>query len=33
MYGTDPMGIEMQATFWGYSQTGALGNMFFRRYF
>jgi hypothetical protein len=32
MYGTDPMGIEMQATFWGYSQTGALGNMFFRRY-
>lgn len=32
MYGTDPMGIEMQATFWAYAQTGALGNMFFRRY-
>ena len=32
MYGTDPMGIEMQATMWAYSQTGALGNMFFRRY-
>ncbi len=32
MYGTQPMGIEMQATFWAYSQTGALGNMFFRRY-
>lgn len=32
LYGTLPMGIEMQATFWGYSQTGALGNMFFRRY-
>jgi hypothetical protein len=32
MYGTDPMGIEMQATFWAYRQTGALGNMFFRRY-
>ncbi len=27
------MGIEMQATFWAYAQTGALGNMFFRRYF
>ncbi|MGB5529189.1 MAG: T9SS type A sorting domain-containing protein [Ignavibacteriaceae bacterium] len=32
LYGTPPMGIEMQATFWAYSQTGALGNMFFRRY-
>jgi hypothetical protein len=32
MYGTEPMGIEMQATFWAYAQTGALGNMFFRRY-
>jgi hypothetical protein len=26
------MGVEMQATFWAYAQTGALGNMFFRRY-
>jgi len=32
MYGTLPMGIEQQATIWGYSQTGALGNMIFRRY-
>ncbi len=32
MYGTEPMGMEMQATMWAYSQTGALGNMFFRRY-
>ncbi len=32
MYGTEPMGLEQQATMWGYSQTGALGNMFFRRY-
>ena len=32
MYGTLPMGIEQQCTIWGYSQTGALGNMFFRRY-
>ncbi|RKZ00397.1 MAG: hypothetical protein DRQ13_00515 [Ignavibacteriae bacterium] len=32
LYGTAPMGIEMQATFWAYAQTGALGNMFFRKY-
>ena len=32
MYGTQPMGLEMQATFWAYRQTGALGNMYFRRY-
>ena len=32
LYGTNPLGIEMQATFWAYAQTGALGNMFFRRY-
>jgi hypothetical protein len=31
-YGTNPLGIEMQATFWAYAQTGALGNMFFRKY-
>ena len=24
--------MEMQATFWAYAKTGALGNMFFRRY-
>ncbi len=32
LYGADPLGIEMQATFWAYAQTGALGNMFFRKY-
>jgi hypothetical protein len=32
LYGAQPLGIEMQATFWAYSQTGALGNMFFRKY-
>ncbi len=32
LYGALPMGIEMQATFWAYAQTGALGSMFFRRY-
>ena len=32
LYGADPLGVEMQATFWAYAQTGALGNMFFRKY-
>jgi hypothetical protein len=32
LYGSFPMGIEMQATMWAYAQTGALGSMFFRRY-
>ncbi|MBK8943726.1 MAG: T9SS type A sorting domain-containing protein [Ignavibacteriae bacterium] len=32
LYGSDPMGIEMQATFWGYSLGGALGNVMFRKY-
>ncbi|MGE5457528.1 MAG: hypothetical protein ACM3RX_04175, partial [Methanococcaceae archaeon] len=32
LYGTLPLGIEMQGTFWAYSQTGALGNMFFRKF-
>jgi len=32
MYGANPLGIEMQATFWAYSQSGALGSMFFRQY-
>ncbi len=32
LYGTNPIGIEMQATMWAYAQTGALGNMFFRKY-
>jgi len=32
LYGAQPLGIEVQATFWAYSQTGALGNMYFRKY-
>ncbi|MEE9431171.1 MAG: T9SS type A sorting domain-containing protein [Melioribacteraceae bacterium] len=32
LYGSDPMGIEMQATFWGYNREGALGNTMFRKY-
>ncbi|MBI3579227.1 MAG: T9SS type A sorting domain-containing protein [Ignavibacteriales bacterium] len=32
LYGTNPMGIEVQVTIWAYSQQGALGNMFFKKY-
>ncbi len=32
LYGAKPLGVEMQATYWAYSQTGALGNMYFRKY-
>jgi hypothetical protein len=32
LYGAQPLGVEVQATFWAYAQTGALGNMFFRKY-
>jgi hypothetical protein len=32
LYGAPPIGIEVQATYWAYSQTGALGNMYFRKY-
>ena len=32
LYGSDPMGIEYQATFWGYASQTALGNTMFRKY-
>ncbi|GIK59189.1 MAG: hypothetical protein HND39_05070 [Ignavibacteriota bacterium] len=32
LYGAAPLGIEMQETIWAYSQTGALGSMFFRKF-
>lgn len=32
MYGSSPIGIEMQGTFWGYKSPGPLGNMMFRKY-
>lgn len=32
LYGANPMGIEYQATCWAYNQSGALGNMIFRKY-
>ncbi len=32
LYGSQPLGIEMQVTVWAYAQEGALGNMFFKKY-
>ncbi|MBT8386526.1 MAG: hypothetical protein KJO12_03875, partial [Ignavibacteria bacterium] len=32
LYGAQPMGIEVQATFWAYQQIGASGNTYFRKY-
>ncbi|MCX6152021.1 MAG: T9SS type A sorting domain-containing protein [Ignavibacteriales bacterium] len=32
LYGTQPMGMELQMTYWAYNRAGALGNMFFRKY-
>jgi hypothetical protein len=32
LYGSTPMGMELQATIWAYAQQGALGNMLFRKY-
>jgi hypothetical protein len=32
LYGSNPIGIELQVTVWGYNQSGALGDMLFRRY-
>ena len=32
MYGTQPLGLEVHATFWAYAQQGALGNMYFKKY-
>jgi hypothetical protein len=32
LYGSSPMGLELQVTCWGYAQQGALGNMIFRKY-
>lgn len=32
LYGSPPMGIEIQTTIWGYNQAGPLNNMLFRKY-
>ncbi|MDP3148904.1 MAG: T9SS type A sorting domain-containing protein [Ignavibacteria bacterium] len=32
LYGSNPLEIECQVTIWAYNRTGALGNMYFRKY-
>ncbi len=32
LYGTQPMGIEVQCTIFGFNRTGDLGNMVFKKY-
>lgn len=32
LYGANPLGLEVQETIWAYNRTGALGNMYFRKY-
>jgi len=32
LYNSNPLGIECQVTIWAYNQSGALGNMYFRKY-
>jgi len=32
LYGTQPIGIEYQATFWEYKNGGFIDNLFFRKY-
>ncbi len=32
IYGSNPIGIEMQRTIWAYNRVGALGNVTFARY-
>ncbi|MCP5064266.1 MAG: T9SS type A sorting domain-containing protein [Ignavibacteriae bacterium] len=31
-YGSNPMGIEMQTTVWGYNQSNYMGDVIFRKY-
>jgi hypothetical protein len=31
-YGTNPLGIEVHATYWAYKQAGAIGNVYFKKY-
>ena len=32
LYGTQPMGVEVATTIWGFNRTGDLGNMIFKKY-
>lgn len=31
-WGSDPLGLELQATIWGYKRSDALGQLYFKRY-
>ena len=32
LYGTQPLDLELHVTMWAYAQTGALGNMYFKKW-
>jgi len=32
LYGANPLGLEVSETIWAYNRSGALGNMYFRKY-
>ncbi len=32
LYGTQPMGIELHATYWAYNEGGAIGNIYFKKF-
>ena len=32
LYGSEPLGLEVQMTLWGYKRTDAIGNLYFKRY-
>lgn len=32
LYGSEPLGLEIQMTMWGYKRTDAMGNLYFKRY-
>ncbi|MER3524688.1 MAG: hypothetical protein C4326_11685, partial [Ignavibacteria bacterium] len=32
LYGSEPLGLEVQMTLWGYKRTDAMGNLYFKRY-
>lgn len=32
LYGSNPIGLELQVTLWGYNRTDPLGNVFFKKF-
>ncbi|MGH7450040.1 MAG: hypothetical protein ACRENG_01710, partial [bacterium] len=32
LHGSEPLGLEIQVTIWGYKRTDALGNIYFKRF-